>query len=153
MVKRPKFYVGIDPGQNGGITCISSLGAVSAMKMPSTEKDLWLLVKFFSGKDCRAVLERAQAMPKQGVSSAFKYGAGYGFLRACLVAAEIQFIEVHPRAWMSFLKIRTRRKTETKTQWKNHLKQVSQQWFPKMHITLQTCDSMLIAEYCRRSSS
>jgi len=89
-------------------------------------------------------------MPKQGVASSFKFGMNYLFLRACLVSCEIPFAEVTPRTWMKALAIRTRRKTETTTQWKNHLKQIAQQLFPQQPVTLATCDALLIAEYCRR---
>jgi hypothetical protein len=66
------------------------------------------------------------------------------------VSCRIPFVEVSPRSWMKAMGIRTRRKTETPTQWKNHLKQLAQQLFPHEQITLATADALLIAEYCRR---
>lgn len=45
------------------------------------------------------VLEKAQAMPKQGVSSVFNYGTGYGVLRMGLLACSIPFDLCHPTHW------------------------------------------------------
>jgi Holliday junction resolvasome RuvABC endonuclease subunit len=97
-----------------------------------------------------AVIEHVHAMPKQGVSSTFKFGVGYGGLRMALIAASIPFEEVTPRTWQKALGVVVRKKTETKTQFKNRLKAKAQQLFPRESITLKTADALLIAEYCRR---
>jgi len=92
-------------------------------------------------------------MPKQGVSSTFKFGRGYGFLRGCLVALGIPFEDVTPQTWMRALNVPPRRKNETKAQFKQRLRGVAQQLFPSEKITLATADALLIAEYCRRTSN
>ena len=144
-----RTYVGIDPGTNGGIVLLTKT-TIRLYRMPPTEKDVWEIVRRIPGRPT-AVIEKSQAMPKQGVSSAFKYGQGYGFLRGCLIARGIPFSEVTPQRWMKGLGIRSRRKTESKTQWKNFLKGIVQQKYPQEKITLQTCDAVLIAEYCRQT--
>ena len=52
-----------------------------------------------------ALIERAQAMPKQGASSGFKYGRAVGAIEAavalCLIPVEI----VEPSAWKRFWKL------------------------------------------------
>ena len=44
-----------------------------------------------------AVLERVHAMPGQGVTSMFSFGANYGYWRGVLQGLRIPFTEVHPR--------------------------------------------------------
>jgi crossover junction endodeoxyribonuclease RuvC len=46
-----------------------------------------------------AIIERAQAMPKQGASSGFKYGRAVGALEAVLACCEIPMTIVEPSMW------------------------------------------------------
>ncbi len=141
-------YIGVDPGANGGLVAISD--EITATKMPATERDIW---DWFSERNNRpsvAVIEKVHSMPKQGVSSTFKFGMNYGFLRACLIAANIPFEEITPQKWQKGLGIVPASKTESKTQWKNRLKQHAQQLFPQIKVTLATADALLIATYCKR---
>ena len=46
-----------------------------------------------------AYIERAQAMPKQGASSGFKYGRAVGALEAAVALCEIAMTIVEPGAW------------------------------------------------------
>jgi hypothetical protein len=48
------------------------------------------------------VIEKAQAMPKQGVSSTFKYGTAYGALCAVTALCEIPTHLVSPRRWKTY---------------------------------------------------
>ena len=145
-------YIGIDPGKNGGIAWISSgWNGVNVIKMPHTEKGIAELFKEMSGLgellDMYACLEEVHSMPRQGVSSTFKFGTNYGFLRACLTIYNIPFETVTPQIWQREF-IHT--VSETKTEHKNKLKAVAQQLFPGQKATLATADALLLAEYCRR---
>jgi len=151
-----RSFIGIDPGQSGGIAWLGNDGTVlDCIKMPATEADLW---RWFD-KDVRqgpkglihAAIEKVHAMPKQGVSSTFKFGMEYGGLRMALIAAGIPFDQVTPQAWIKALGIHSKKKTETGTQWKNRLRAQAQQLFPRETITLAKADALLIAEYCRRT--
>ena len=53
-----------------------------------------------------ALIERAQAMPKQGASSGFKYGRAVGALEAMLACCEIPMTIVEPSAWKKFHRLR-----------------------------------------------
>jgi crossover junction endodeoxyribonuclease RuvC len=46
-----------------------------------------------------AVVEKVGAMPKQGVSSTFKFGAAYGSILGILAALKIRTILVSPTVW------------------------------------------------------
>ncbi len=74
-------YMGIDPGQAGGITVLSdTFDVLESVPMPATMQDLWELISKYRG-DCVAWLEKVGAMPGQGVASTFKFGEGYGSCR------------------------------------------------------------------------
>ena len=148
-------YIGIDPGQSGGLVALYN-DRVVADAMPATERDIW---DWFNPPrspavpvSVYAVIEKVHSMPNQGVSSTFKFGCGYGGLRMALIAAGIPFEEVTPQAWQKAMGIPRREKTESKTQWKNRLRSIAQQLFPSEKVTLKTSDALLIAEYCRRKN-
>ena len=137
------IFIGIDPGKTGGIGWLRG-GAALAEKMPETERDVWERLKGDSGDlpiDF-AVIERAQPMPKQGVSSAFNYGVGYGGLRATLIALGIPFETVHPGKWQRALGCLSRGD-------KNVTKRKAQELFPSLKITHATADALLLAYYAR----
>lgn len=106
-----RAYLGIDPGLSGGIAYISEAGAVvkPAPTMASAkgeEMDLCgmrsvLLVAKALG--ARAVIEKVSAMPKQGVSSTFKFGRGFGSWLGMLAALEIPFEYATPQAWQKVM--------------------------------------------------
>ena len=49
-----------------------------------------------------AVIERGQAMPRQGASSGFKFGRGCGALEAAIQLLEIPMEIVEPSMWKKF---------------------------------------------------
>lgn len=145
------FYMGIDPGQHGGIAIVSDEGYISVLKkMPETEKDLLELLDtiktMYSTESgvLRTWIEKVSSMPDQGVASAFTFGRHYGGLCMALMAVGLGFREVTPASWMKYYGMR-REKGEGKTAWKNRLKARAQQLYPEEKITLDTADSLLIA--------
>lgn len=152
-------FIGIDPGKSGGICFLyegRSNNHIRAEPMPATERDTWLLFKNVTDnfQSCFAAIEKVHAMPGQGVTSMFTFGQNYGFLRACLIAADIPFIEVTPIRWMKALGLMTGKPNNKKrskvSEWKNHLKNFAQNLHPKEKVTLKTADAILVAEYCWR---
>ena len=81
----------------------------------------------------------------------FTFGQGYGFLRGCLVALAIPFIEVTPQKWMSYFGLK-KKKGETTAQYKQKILQKTQNLFPNSSVTLQTADSLMLAEYLRQTN-
>jgi hypothetical protein len=59
-----------------------------------------------------AVIERAQAMPRQGASAGFKYGRAVGAIEAAVTLAVIRITIVRPRAWKKFHGLRGKEKGE-----------------------------------------
>ena len=95
------MIVGIDPGKAGGIAAIDH-DAAHAIPMPVIGKEI-------DGHELAAVLrnlspdtviiEKSQAMPGQGVTSMFNYGAGFGRLLGVCEALGIPYRLVTPQAW------------------------------------------------------
>lgn len=140
------IYIGVDPGKSGAIAYVFEERthlAVGFIKASETERDLsdWLCQR--RKWNCWAYIERVNAMPGQGVSSTFKFGQSYGFLRGLLVAHQIPFEEVTPLKWQRAMGCQSRGD-------KNVTKARAQQLFPQVKVTHAIADALLIAEYCRR---
>ena len=109
-----EVYIGIDNGLDGAIAAIyHGTNAVVLEAMPTIKAgskrlyDVNAVVKTLTHLSldiyCFAVLEKAQAMPKQGVSSMFSLGTGYGIMQGVLAALGISYQIAHPRRWQSAL--------------------------------------------------
>jgi len=145
------LYIGIDPGQSGGIAVIRPAGPPQLEKMPATDADLLALLEaIVQGRTwpprAHAVLERVHSMPKQGHVGAFTFGRSYGALQMALAAAGIPFDLVTPQKWQAALGCRSGGK-------KNVTKRRAQALFPGVTITHATADALLMVEYCRRIRS
>jgi len=105
------IYVGIDPGKTGGVAAIDEHGnLVLAEDMPILQLANKLAVvnptelgemilQARNGQSCQVLVERSQPMPRQGVSSTFHYGMGFGSLLGALVHNGIGFELVTASQW------------------------------------------------------
>lgn len=138
--------LGVDPGQSGGIALLVG-DTAQAAKMPETEAETWELLQAYAAYlPIKAYLERVSAMPRQGVSSTFKFGQSYGMLRAFLVALGIPFETVAPGVWQRSLGcLSGGNKAVTRAK--------AQELWPHLKATNATADALLIAEYGRRKEA
>lgn len=145
-------WIGVDPGATGGIAWIvRDRSDASAEKMPGTWRDIHDLLKSLAAvPDCMAIIEKVHAMPKQGVSSTFKFGVNFGALLMALTSVRIPFEEVSPARWTKALGVTAPPHAGT-TVTKNLHKAKAQQLFPHLKITHATADSLLLAEYALRT--
>lgn len=143
------IIIGIDPGASGGIASlqpdqpVGGAPEIETLKLTATERDVSDFLGVRAYAHAHAYIERVHSMPKQGVSSSFKFGQNYGFLRGLLIALEIPFEEVTPQRWQKFMGCLTKGD-------KNVSKAKAQQLFPKLKVTHAIADALLIAEYGRR---
>lgn len=144
--------MGIDPGGSGAIVVIGNHGVPDFVRNSGTESDLASFVSAWCATDF-AIIEKVGAMPKQGVSSTFKFGQSYGFLRGLLIANRIAFEEVTPQKWQKEFGLVRTNKSESGTDKKNRHKAKAQQLFPGVKVTHANADALLIAEYCRRTKT
>lgn len=153
--RRNTCYIGADPGQKGGLAIIQWDGdrwgwKLTTYPMPKTERGVWKIFREVPESGRVAIVESVHAMPGNGVSSMFKFGTGYGGLRMALIASDTPFETVTPQKWQKAMGVVPKKKTETKPQFKNRLLARAQELFPKVELTLATCDAALIALYCKR---
>ena len=100
-------YVGIDPGKTGAIAWITESSSYPFIQdIPMVHGDynfyeMWKLlgrtIQLFDAT--YLTLEKQQAMPKQGVSSTFSTGRGYGAWLALCAVVTPDFEIVSPRKW------------------------------------------------------
>lgn len=139
-------FIGLDPGNSSGsIVVVAANGEfIATLKLPkATVHDLVQFLREHSPECPFAVLERVSAMPKQGVSSSFKFGTSYGQLQAALAAAGIPFEEITPGQWQAAMRCRSKGD-------KNVTKAAAQRLHPGLKVTHGTADGLLLAEYARR---
>jgi crossover junction endodeoxyribonuclease RuvC len=101
-VSETECVLGIDPGQSGALAFLYSDGTLEFCDMPvaASGVDAVGLRDILQSYNIRfAVVEKQQAMPKQGVASTFKTGRGYGILLGILTALFIPFEEATPATW------------------------------------------------------
>lgn len=137
--------IGIDPGASGAIAIIDpGCDQLATFKLDATERDIadWIHA-MTSGQQRHAFIESVHSMPKQGVSSSFKFGRSYGFLRGLLIGLQIPFEEVTPQRWQKEMSCLTGGD-------KNVSKSRAQQLWPELKWTHAISDAALIAEYGRR---
>jgi hypothetical protein len=95
-------YVGIDPGKDGAIVCITGK-RVRTYKFPKIgldidERALW---KIFTQlpDDSFCVLELVHSIHNSGAKSNFEFGGTYFMLRMALAARGLAFRAVTPKEW------------------------------------------------------
>ena len=147
---RVQTFAGVDPGhQSGGIAILDALGQVivttsltGTKARPVTDRDLFDILLEHSPS--LAMLERVHAMPRQGVSSSFRFGASFGACRTLLTCALVPFEEPTPAQWqkaMQCLSGGDKRVTRA----------AAQRLFPGEKITHANADALLLAEHARRT--
>lgn len=112
-----KYIVGIDPGLSGGIAFYESLtGSIETIPMPVLKAgtnsknviDELELARLFDSRSCdikKVFIERVHAMPKQGVTSVYTFGVGYGILRGIVAANFLPVEFVTPQKWKACLRV------------------------------------------------
>lgn len=146
--------VGIDPGQSGALAFLQvDTGAVlRLMPMPGVCEYAEIMD---AAHPTAVFVEKAQAMPKQGVTSMFTYGHHAGILEGVLVALAIRHELVMPRLWMKTMHLGIAAKLSAK----ERSLHAAKRWFPKTNLLaterskkphLGIIDALLIAEWGRR---
>lgn len=153
------IIIGVDPGLKGASCVFPETGG--PVFFPATANALiGIFNTWYSPyghlNAVHVFIEKAQAMPGQGVSSMFRYGEGYGELIGVLKAVRVPYTCVHPRVWtkLMFQGIPTRFEGKARAAYR------AAQLFPSLDLrATPRCkkpdegkvDSLLIAEFGRRS--
>ena len=161
-----QYFIGIDPGMTGALVCLDNAGNIRRMIVMPTMKvgaknklDPKAITKWikncYTEEEVRMVaIEEQRAMHKQGVTSTFTTGRGYGILEGIVSALELPYEIVRPTDWQ-----REMFRGLPKGKGKDHSKRIAQQLFPKetfkksercTNIHDGLTDACLLAEYIRR---
>ena len=89
-------YVGIDPGKKGALAIIED-GTTTVV--PCDYKEYALHLCGLDPAYAVVTIENVHAMPKQGVSSTFSFGEGFGIIQGILIAHGFKYNKVDPRVW------------------------------------------------------
>ncbi len=102
--------LGIDPGLHGALALVDGDGMAELVAdLPAIRDNrlAWIdggelqsmLLGALHGRPCRAVVERVSAMPRQGIASAFTFGAGLGSILATLQTLHLPIDLVTAAEW------------------------------------------------------
>ena len=103
-------YIGIDPGQKGGIAILRNNKPPFVKAMPIVEDtvDGYALATYLRSTlyddvigmlPCKAWIEKLWGVPGWSSKALFNYGENYGALKGVLSALAIPFDTVAPRTW------------------------------------------------------
>jgi crossover junction endodeoxyribonuclease RuvC len=153
--------LGIDPGVRGGLAVGSDgngvgilLDAIDIPTVGTGAKERVDVITVHAWieqyKPDFALIERAQAMPRQGASSGFKYGRATGALEATVMLCAVALEIVEPTSWKRFWKLPPKDKERSR--------QRAIELFPHAHALLARkldhgrAEAILIALYGFRNS-
>lgn len=149
-----KLYMGIDPGQDGGIGIIDeNKNIMFLMAYPNTVIFAALKEAYKKGGTPLGIttcLEEVHAMPKQGVSSTFTFGRFFGQLEGILMCEGIPYQLKSPQAWKEEFGLNSDKKKSI---------EVCKNLFPSANLlATEKCqkehdgmaEALLMAEYARR---
>lgn len=141
--------LGIDPGKSGGAALLEEDGSFYAVEPFRSEEQMNAVLDSWPlDRVVRAALEKVHSFSGQGVVSAFSFGMNYGWWRGQLDSRGLssKTRHVEPRAWQKAIGVQLPGHVQ-KTAHKNALKDVAQQMFPGVRVTLATADALLIARF------
>ena len=102
--------MGLDPGASGAVAFhfVEKPELISVYDVPTADGEinasaLYDLIMVY--RPTLAVVERVGAMPKQGLSSTFKFGVSYGMARGVIGAAKIPCHLITPGMWKKYFRL------------------------------------------------
>lgn len=150
-----KIYIGIDPGQSGACAILArkeqfvfDFEDILVINELKAYADLYHYGP--ANYELLAAIEKVHSMPKQGVSSSFKFGTNFGIWQGRLQALEIPYIFVTPGKWQKVVF-----DSMTKGDRKEMSLDLARRLFPWAELHLKKhhgrAEALLIAEYLRRT--
>lgn len=98
------MYLGIDVGQAGALVLLNDSSEImEAHTMPKDPRDRVKLMELLTIGKPHVILERAQAMPKQGITGMFTYGEGYGLLQGAIMTLGLKLTILRPKEWQKLV--------------------------------------------------
>ncbi|MBJ6799754.1 RuvC family protein [Geomonas propionica] len=147
-----KYYLGIDPGKKGALSILRQDGTPQWWaRMPQGKPEIidTLVNLIQEHPHLVMVVELAQAMPGQGVTSCFRYGHHFATFEDVAILLKIPYHEVRPAVWKKVFGLSSDKRLSTS---------VCRRIFPKVDLIPPRCrtdhdgiaEALLIAEWGRR---
>lgn len=123
------------------------------MKMPATDREILGLLEALPNHDHQRVGYLETLVKYAGTnmpSSAMAvYASNWGTIKGMMTALHYRIIIVPPKSWQRILGLGSAQGM-SRTEWKNKLKQMAEQLYPHLKVTLATADALLMLEAARR---
>ena len=149
-------WIGIDPGQKGGVACVEMSGTLRwAMEMPaiSGEVDAFALAAALEHEatvqPIKVIIEQVHSMPGQGVSTTFKFGKNFGIAIGVVAALHLSLHRVTPQKWKQQFVLTGKDKDASRHKATEYWPEMSENW--KFKYQNGVSDAALIAEFARRT--
>lgn len=144
-----RCWLGIDPGKNGAIACITAANDLRVLKHLGEYEDAvligWICQLLQDGLvPANTVVEKVHSSPQMGVKSAFTFGEQFARVCFLVAAAGLPHRLVSPQKWQKTLGCMTGGD-------KNLTKAFALDLFPNHKATHADSDAICIAEYARRT--
>ena len=146
-----KVFIGIDPGITGAIAIVTE---TTALVFDFDDRAGVAYLRNLHRPLCKAVIESVHAMPKQGVSSTFKFGVNFGIWQGRLEILKIPYDLVTPQKWKKVMFDSMAKGFDLKSMSIDRALRI----FPEMIDFLKRkkdhgrAEALLLAEYCRREA-
>ena len=146
------YFGGVDPGRTGALALIDENCRFVTVVDWDEPVGLWnkLFCISYWRETKLVVLEKVHSMPRQGVSSSFKFGTNFGHWQMALAALGIPHVEITPQRWRKILDSSVPTKPE-----KEDLRQFALRRFPEASEFLSRkgddgrAEAMVMALYAR----
>ena len=150
MSQSKKLYIGIDPGQGGGIAHIGT--RMKAHKCPRTPEDmsilLGIIVDGYAPDDVVLYMEKVWAFPFDTPKTSFGLGKNYGRWEGIVGSYGIHMHYITPKQWMSRFNIP---KFKDRQDRKRYLKMRAQKLYSGVKVTLYNADAILITNFAKNN--
>jgi len=145
-----KAYIGIDPGTTGALAIIDAdqkiIGIHDWQELNDDSGAADIVIHYMALYDVSAAIELVHSMPKQGVSSTFKFADNYGTWKGILAGLRVPRTLVRPQTWQKGI--------ISKADGKRATLATARRLWPDAELTLvkhhNRADALLIADWLRR---
>ena len=150
-------WIGIDPGQKGGLAYIKPDGTMwRCAQMPAVGGEVDALGLFHllsdwttGGSGVKVAIEQVHSMPGQGVSSTFKFGKNFGIAIGVVAGLQLPLHRITPQTWKKQFVLTGKDKDASRGKASELWPDMAENWRFKYMNGIS--DAALIAECARRA--
>lgn len=142
--------ISIDPGASGGLAFVTD-DYCRAFKCPKTTREMFTIYNhcmsscYIDGYNPVVVIEKVWAFPTDARSNAFNFGVNYGKWLGVISSSNIKPTLVTPKKWQDSYQPLSKEKKKRKKE----LKEIAEEMFPDIRVTLYNCDALLIGAWAK----